>query len=196
MKRLVLIALMVFFVVGYAQAFDLVEVDMAPDWMVWWIHSQDFGLAVDVQTQIYGIPGEWNIVAAGPIIPIPGTKLSLCLPAGVRLAVDDPVLPVTHWVGKINVVGSVGPLSITIINDKSWGRHDNPDLFFYKDIVSYKMVGIRLEGFKFGDASLPAILGPMLIYDFGSSTFQVFTGINLRNREERCFKFEYIFKKF
>lgn len=196
MKKFVLLTILVAMLsVNVANSFDLVEVDVMPSLMVWWIHNQSVGLPVDVQTQVYGVPGEWTTCVAGPILQIPGTKLSLQLPAGVRLAVNDPNLPVTHWVGKVNIIGSVGPLSVTIINDKSWGKGINPHFFFYKDIVSYKSYGLRLEGFKVGGNPLPALLGPTLIYEFGPNILQIFIGANLRKTDERSFKFEYLYKK-
>ncbi|MFA4880354.1 MAG: hypothetical protein WC650_01860 [Candidatus Doudnabacteria bacterium] len=193
MKKFALLVILVvmLFTVNGAKSFDFIEVDVMPNLMVWWIHNGN-----NIQTQVYGVPKEWSVVAAGPIFQIPGTKLSLQLPAGLRLDNTEPGTPVTHWVGKINIIGSIGPFSVTIINDKSWGKGINSHLFFYKDIVLWKVMGVRLEGFKFGNNPLPAMLGPILIYEFGSSTFQIFTGINLRNRNERCFKFEYLFKKF
>ncbi len=191
-KFALLVALMtIVFTVNYAEGFDLVEVDMMPSLMTWWIHNGN-----NIQTQVYGVPGQWSVVAAGPIFPIPGTKLSLQLPAGLRLAVNDPSMPITHWVGKVNIIGSIGSCQLTIINDKSWGKGVNSHFFFYKDTISYKKYGIRLEGFKFGSNPLPCFLGPMIIHEFGFNTLQVFAGANLRETKQRCFKFEYLYKKF
>lgn len=199
MKKVTLLVLIVISVISIdsARAFDLVEVDLAPQLIVWWFHTQNFGLPIEVHTQVYGSPvDQWTICAAGPVVKVPFTQMTLQVPAGVRLDNADPSMPITHWVGKVNFIGNIGPCQVMSINDKAWGRHGNPGLFFYKDIISYKVAGVRLEGFKFGDDPLPAMLGPTLIYEFGSNTFQVFTGINLRNHNERCFKFEYLFKKF
>lgn len=191
MKKLMIATMVMVSLVGNLLAFDLVEVDMLPNLMVWWIHNQD-----SVQTQVYGVPGQWVVCAAGPIFSIPKTKLSLQIPAGVNLGVSNPTLPLTHWVAKINMIGGIGPCQFTSINDKSWGRGPNPHLFFFKDVISYKWGGIRVEGFKVGSSPLPVVLGPMYIYDFGQNTFQVFAGVNLRKTGERCLKFEYLYKKF
>lgn len=180
-----------------SEAFDLFEVDFTPNLIAWWLHTHDLGLPVKLHTQLYGNPiDKWTVLAAAPVVRIPGTRIDLQVPVGIRLATGDPETPFTHWVGKVNFLGKIGPLDLKGIHDKSWGRNGNPPLFFYKEVISWESVGIRLEGFKYDAEPLPAHLGPMYIYRFSDEhLLQIFPGINLRESKEWYLKVEYQFKR-
>ncbi len=203
MKSFVAIAVLIIMVtIGSSEvrAFNLIEVDLSPSLMGWCILKHDWGLPANQVIQVYGNPiDQWFIFATGPVvrIPIPCTKIDLELPVGLKLIKDGKRLSITHWVGKVNFIGEVGPLKLTSIHDMAWGRKgsDNEDVFFFKEIVSWRCIGLRAEGRKIGDEALPVFVGPMILHDFpGKHELQFFLGTNARNKTEEKLIISYILK--
>lgn len=194
---------------GQAVASDLVEIDAFPTLMAWWIHGQDYGLPIKQEIQAYGnIDDKWFVLAAGPTMRIPWTEIDIKIPAGFRLAAG-PELPITHWVGKINFIGNLGPFQLTCIHDMAWGRENEdgqyPNVLFIKEILTWNDIGIRMDGLQIGGLGGPKLkdkpfsvhIGPFLSYTIvGKHQLQFFFGINVRNSKQKCLKVNYLFLKF